>query len=187
MNLFQFYIAEETGGALGEIIVALAVLAALAFMLLYVAYILLIFLYIIGIAAFLTGVTTATISFIRALTKEVKYLKQIRLSSNNPSQSIFLTLSDYDSLVRVLGDTFTFQLNLFSKILRNKKVLRFMLLFPVQTIGYTSVIVLSSFYFFFFGSVLLIKKAHKLLQIHQTSERSCIIVALQKRGDIMNT
>ena len=158
MNLFQFYIAEETGGALGEIIVALAVLAALAFILLYVAYIMLIILVIFGVISFLTGVITATISFIRALTKEVKYLKQIRLSSNNPSQSIFLTLSDYDSLVRVLGDTFTFQLNLFSKILRNKKVLRFILLFLVQAFGYTAVIVISSIYFDFFGSILLIRK-----------------------------
>ena len=48
MNLFQFYIAEETGAALGEIIVALAVLAALAFILLYVAYIMLIILVIFG-------------------------------------------------------------------------------------------------------------------------------------------
>ena len=158
MNLFQFYIAEETGGALGEIIVALAVLAALAFILLYVAYIMLIILVIFGVISFLTGVTTATISLIRALTQEVKYLKLIRLHSCDPSQSIFLALADYDSLDRVLGDTFTYQRNLFSNVLRNKKVLRFMLLFPVQTIGYRSVIVLSSFYFFFFGSVLLIKK-----------------------------
>lgn len=158
MNLFQFYIAEETGGALGEIIVALAVLAALAFILLYVAYIMLIILVIFGVISLLTGVITATISFIRALTKEVKYLKQIRLSSSNPSRSIFLSLSDYDSLVRVLGDTFTFQLNLFSKILRKKKILRFILLFLVQTFGYTAVIVISPIYFDFFGSILLIRK-----------------------------
>ena len=157
-GLFHIYLAGKAGSALGELIVALVVLAVLAFMLLYVAYILLIILYIIGIAAFLTGVTTATISLIRSLTQEVKYLKLIRLHSCDPSQSIFLALADYDSLDRVLGDTFTYQRNLFSNVLRNKKVLRFMLLFPVQTIGYTSVIVLSSFYFFFFGSVLLIKK-----------------------------
>ena len=157
-DLFHIYLAGKAGSALGELIVALIVLAALAIVLLYVAYILLIILFIIGITAFLTGVITATISFIRALTQEVKYLKLIRLHSCDPSQSIFLALSDYDSLARVLGDTFTYQRNLFSNVLRNKKVLRFMLLFPVQTIGYTSVIVLSSFYFFFFGSVLLIKK-----------------------------
>lgn len=157
-DLFHIYLAGKAGSALGELIVALIVLAALAIVLLYVAYILLIILFIIGIAAFLTGVITATISFIRALTQEVKYLKLIRLHSCDPSQSIFLAVSDYDSLARVLGDTFTYQCNLFSNVLRNKKVLRFMLLFPVQTIGYTTVIVLSSFYFFFFGSVLLIKK-----------------------------
>lgn len=117
-----------------------------------------IILFIIGIVAFLTGVITATISLIRALTQEVKYLKQIRLHSCDSSQSIFLALADYDSLVRVLGDTFTYQRNLFFNVLRNKKVLRFMLLFLVQTNGYTTVIVISSFYFYFFGSVLLIKK-----------------------------
>ena len=155
-DLFHIYLAGKAGSALGELIIALVVLAALAIVLLYVAYILLIILFIIGIAAFLTGVITATISFIRALTQEVKYLKLIRLHSCDPSQSIFLALSDYDSLARVLGDTFTYQRNLFSNVLRNKKILRF--IFPVQTIGYTSVIVLSSFYFFFFGSVLLIRK-----------------------------
>lgn len=117
----------------------------------------LIILVIFGVIYFLTGVITATISFIRALTKEVKYLKQLRLSSSNPSRSIFLSLSDYDSLVRVLGDTFTFQLNLFSKILQKKKILRFILLFLVQTFGYTAVIVISSIYFDFFGSILLIR------------------------------
>ena len=94
MNLFQFYIAKETGAALGEIIVTLLVLGALAIAFLFVAYILLIILVIFGMISFLTGVITATISFIRALTKEVKYLKQLRLSSSNPSRSIFLSLSD---------------------------------------------------------------------------------------------
>lgn len=157
-SLFNLYLAGKTGSALGELIVALVVLAALAFLLLSVAYILLIILIIIGIAAFLTGVITATISLIRALNHEVKYLKLLRLHSCDPSQSIFLALSDYDSLVRVLGDTFTYQHNLFSNVLRNKMVLRFMLLFLVQTIGYTSVIVISSFYFYFFGCILLIRK-----------------------------
>lgn len=53
-----------------------------------------IILFIIGIAAFLTGVITATISLIRALTQEVKYLKQIRLHSCDSSQSIFLALAE---------------------------------------------------------------------------------------------
>ena len=170
MNLFQFYIAEETGGALGEIIVALAVLAALAFILLYVAYIMLIILVIFG----------------RALTKEVKYLKQIRLSSSNPSRSIFLSLSDYDSLVRVLGDTFTFQLNLFSKILRKKKILRFILLFLVQTFGYTAVIVISSIYFDFFGSILLIRKLINYCKSSKTRKEGKILCKRSLFVDILD-
>lgn len=172
MRLFQLYIAGETGSALGEIIVTLLVLAALAIAFLYVAYILLIILVIFGMISFLTGVITATISFIRALTKEVKYLKQLRLSSSNPSRSIFLALSDYDSLVRVLGDTFTFQLNLFSKLLRNKKILRFILLFLVQTFGYTAVIVISSIYFDFFGCILLIRK---LINYYKSSKTRKVV------------
>ena len=156
-NLFCYYEACKAGEAIGELIGTLLVLAALAIALLFVGYILLIILIIFGIVALLTGMITATISFIRVLTQEVKYLKQIRLQSCNPSQSIFLALSDCDSLVRVLGNIFTCQQNLFNNVLRNKKILRFFLLFLVQAFGYTTLIAISALYFIFFGSVLLIR------------------------------
>ena len=154
-GLFGIYIAGKTGSAIGSLIIALVVLSALAIVFVYVAYILLALLAIIGIIALLTGVITATISFIKALIKEIKFVKSEQYTQFN-NNSVFLKLSNMKSIERILAYAFQNQHDIFNRVFPSKPILRFFLLFLVQVFGFVTVIILSEAYFLIFGSSALI-------------------------------
>lgn len=161
-GLWRYFMIREAGSAFGSLIGVLVLLFAVAFIVAVVRYIamvvLLVLLTILSIIASMicaAGAITATISFISALTREVKYEKSEAYAESfglSAPKSTLLRLFDLSSIERVLSASYDLQHDLFARAFLKHRVLRRILLFSVQPFGYLSVTLLSALYFFLFGS-----------------------------------